>query len=534
MIRILGICIKPEEDGSEALLREVSKKLRLDETEIKQLRVVKKSLDARNKADIHWNYIADAAVEDEEKIFKLLKHKRNIMKTEEKTYDPGKRGCQPLKTRPCIVGAGPCGLFCAYFLAKEGYRPVLIEQGESAPERRRAAEKFWKEGLLNPLSNIQFGEGGAGTFSDGKLYTGVNDKSSRNMKVLETLVENGAPQEILYMNRPHIGTDILSDVVVNMRKKITDLGGEVLFNTRFADFAQRNGKLVSIALESGSGVFIRPCSVLVIAPGNSSRDTFCMLNSSGLEILPKSFAVGVRAQHLQSDINAAMYGKDSPELPPADYKLTYKAANGRGVYTFCMCPGGYVVNSSSEEGCLCINGMSYSDRAGKNANSAVVVTINPEDTGADKNPLKGIDFQRDLERKAYEQGKGSIPVQRLEDFMLNRPSERFGRILPQTKGSSAFADINQILPEYICSDIKEAFREFGRKIKGFDDPDCVLSAVESRTSSPVRIVRDEHFESRIKGIFPAGEGAGYSGGITSSAIDGIKVFEEIYKRYAPK
>ena len=535
MIRISSLKLEINHNEND-ILNAAAEKLRSDPADITALKIVKKSLDARDKGSIHWNYIIDVSVKNEAHILKSFKNNRNITMADNTVYKLPRQGTQPPAARPCITGSGPAGLFCTYFLAKEGYRPVLIEQGEPVAQRLKTAEKFWKEGILNPSSNIQFGEGGAGTFSDGKLNTGVSDKSGRIRLVLETFVENGAPEEILYSNRPHIGTDILSKVVENMRNRIIGWRGEVLFNTKFVDFAMRNGKLISIALESRNEVIIKPCTALILAPGNSARDTFAMLESMGVDIEAKAFAAGVRTVHLKEDINRAMYGPGyDSSLPPADYRLTYKAKDGRGVYTFCMCPGGYVVNSSSEEECLCINGMSLSKRDGKYSNSAVVVTVSPEDTGADKDPMLGIEFQRELERKAYKEGAGFIPVQRLGDFKERSADKNASLNMQEAfKGAAGYADINRILPEYICSDIKEAFDEFGKKIKGFDDPDTLLCAVESRTSCPIRIKRDEHFESNIKGIFPAGEGAGYAGGITSSAIDGIKVFEEIYSRYAPE
>lgn len=536
MIRITSLKLNighSEKDLKEAVL----KKLRLTVENITDCTIVKKSLDARDKENICWNYIIDAEVKNEESVLRIFKNNRNISRAADTRYVLPQKGRDKLPSRPCVIGSGPAGLFCAYFLAKEGYRPVLIEQGQCVEDRVNTIKRFWDENSLNPLSNVQFGEGGAGTFSDGKLNTGVNDKNGRNRIVLETFIQNGAPEEILYMNKPHIGTDVLAKVIVNMRKSIAGWGGDVLFNTKFVDFAKKDGRVISIALEKEREILIRPCSVLVLALGHSARDTFYMLGGMGLDIEAKAFAVGIRAEHKQEDINRAMYGDNYRELykdglPPADYKLTYRAKDGRGVYTFCMCPGGYVVNASSEEGALCVNGMSYSKRDGENANSAIIVAVTPEDTGADKDPMAGIEFQRELERKAYEKGKGLIPCQRLEDFSQLQCSDRFGRIIPESKGRTEFADINRILPDFICSDIREAFEAFGKKIRGFDDPDTVLSAVESRTSSPIRILRDSNLESNIKGIFPAGEGAGYAGGIVSSAIDGIKVFEEIYRRYS--
>lgn len=539
MIRISSLKLNPSHSKDD-LTGAVSRKLRLNECDIKELKIVKKSLDARDKSNIFWNYIVDIETENEEKILREFKNDRNICRAGKKEYVLPAQGKEPLKERPCIIGSGPAGLFCAYFLARYGYRPVLIEQGQCVEERIKTAEKFWKEGCLNPRSNVQFGEGGAGTFSDGKLTSGVKDTAGRKRLVLETFVENGAPEEILYLNKPHIGTDILSEVVSSMRNKIISWKGEVLFNTRFIDLAARDNELISIALECDDKIFIRPCTALVLAPGHSCRETFYMLKDLGLNIEAKAFAVGVRCEHPQEEINRAMYGENyrllyKDALPPADYKLTYKAKDGRGVYSFCMCPGGYVVNSSSEEGALCINGMSYSKRDSGVANSAIVVSVSPEDTNSLEDPMNGIRFQEMIERAAFKETGGLIASQRLCDFKSGTLSkDPDGPVFSRTKGRARSADLNKILPDFISSDIKEAFGGFAHKIKGFDNDNVIVSAPETRTSCPVRILRDEHFESNIKGIFPAGEGAGYSGGITSSAIDGIKIFEEIFRRFGTR
>lgn len=536
MIRITGLKLKPGH-GQEDIINAVSEKLRLNPSDIEGYEIVKKSLDARDKENIRWNYIIDVSAENEASLLNKFKNSRNISKTQKTEYALPEQGTERANSRPYIIGSGPCGLFCTYFLAKEGYKPVLIERGQSVCDRINTVDIFKREQRLDPESNILFGEGGAGTFSDGKLNTGVNDRQGRGRLVLETLVENGAPEEILYLNKPHIGTDLLTNIISNMRNRMEEWGAEILFNTKLADLYHKNNKIVSIALESKDQVLIRPCSILVLAAGHSARDTFYMLKDQGLAMRSKPFAVGLRAEHLQENINKAMYGDDFRQrygdlLPPADYKLTYKAKDGRGVYSFCMCPGGYIINSSSEEGRLCINGMSYSKRDSFNANSAIVVTVSPEDFGSGSDPLKGLAFQQELEEAAYKEGMGAIPVQTLGDFNNKCISDTFTGVSPLCESPVKPADLNRILPDYICNDIKEAFEYFGNRIKGFDDPCTVLSAVESRTSSPVRILRDDHFESNIKGIFPGGEGAGYAGGITSSAIDGIKIFEEIYGRYS--
>ncbi|MCF0141783.1 MAG: FAD-dependent oxidoreductase, partial [Parasporobacterium sp.] len=397
---------------------------------------------------------------------------------------------------------------------------------------------FSGEKPLNCHSNIQFGMGGAGTFSDGKLSTGVKDPSGRNRKVLEIFVECGADPVILYDNKPHLGTDELVKIVKNMGEHIESLGGEIRFNTEFTGFTASGNQIESITLRNDKGTFTEPCNVLVLAIGHSARNTFYMLNDAGLDMEAKSFAVGVRAEHNQHDINNSLYGEDyermyNVHLPAADYKLTYHAKSGRSVYSFCMCPGGFVVNASSEEGRICVNGMSYKNRDSENANSAIIVSVNPEDTGGDTDPLNGIEFQRRLEEKAFEEGKGAVPYQLLKDFTALKPTEEPGFVKPLIKGLHAPGNLNNVLPDYICNDIKEAFTDFGKKIKGFDDGDTVLSAVESRTSSPVRILRDENMESSVKGIMPIGEGAGYAGGIVSAAMDGLKAFEKICSKYSP-
>ena len=442
-------------------------------------------------------------------------------------YKFEKTGTCKLKYRPVIVGAGPAGLMAGYILAENNYNPIIIERGQDVDNRIKDVKKFWEEGVLNPNSNVQFGEGGAGAFSDGKLNTLVKDENNRGRKVFETFIKCGAPKDILYSYKPHIGTDVLVDVVKNMRKDIENMGGTFLYNTCLTNIQIEDNKVKSIEVNNSE---IIECDVLVLAIGHSARDTFNVIYNLGLEMTSKPFAVGIRVQHLQSDIDMAQFGKKYKDiLSPATYKLTYRASNNRGVYSFCMCPGGHVVNASSEEKRLAINGMSYNARDSKNANSAIVVTVTPDDFGNE--PLDGIEYQRRLEEKAYEIGKGKIPVQLLKDFKNNVESKEFGEVEPIIKGVYEFADINEVLPKDLTDSIKEAFDDFGRKIKGFDKDDTILAAVESRTSSPVRIVRNEGFESNICGIYPCGEGAGYAGGITSAAMDGIKVAEEIGRRY---
>lgn len=540
MIRISQVHLPVVHSYSD-LKKALCKKLHVDNLEDKDVFCVKKSLDARNKKNIIWNYIIDVRVDNEDEVLKKCDDDKNIAPAKTKKYHLPQRGSEKVTGRICVVGSGPCGLFAAYMLAKFGYNPVLIEQGHKVEERIRTVNDFFEEGKLDTDCNIQFGEGGAGTFSDGKLNTGVNDSKGRNNLVLKTFVENGAPSDILFSNKPHLGTDVLSGIIKNMRDKIVENGGLVMFDTKFVDFEVEDGALSKIILKvkqkAGDEKLIAvKCNNLVLAIGHSARDTYKMLYERHIKMFPKPFAVGIRIEHNQEYINKAQYGLNYKELygdalPVADYKLTCKTEDGRSVYSFCMCPGGYVVNSSSENGRLCVNGMSFSARDSKNANSAIVVSVNPEDFCFSGSPLDGLEYQRILEYKAYTACNGKIPVQLYKDFKLKKKSESFGSIIPETQGDTAFADLNEVLPDFVSKDILEAFEKFDKNIPGFAMDDAVLSGIESRTSSPVRIQRDDSFETNIKGIYPCGEGAGYAGGITSAAIDGIKVFETIYSKY---
>ncbi len=535
MIRVSQIRMNPAHDMDE-LRQYINRKLHISEKDLKDIRIVRRSLDARHKDDIHYVYTVDADIDHEEEILHRFRNNRNVTRAINLEYRLPEKGTEWMSYRPCVVGAGPAGLFCAYFLAVNGFSPILIEQGEDVDSRKRTVNKFLNgKSPLDPFSNIQFGEGGAGTFSDGKLTSSVKDSDGRKAMFLKIFHQHGAPESILYDAKPHIGTDVICRIVKSMRQKIIASGGEVWFNSRFIGYHETDGRLTSVLINRNGTVLNLTCSDLVLATGHSARDTFKMLFENGVEMQPKPFAVGVRAEHLQHEINDSQYGDHFADryiaLPPAEYKLTAHTSDGHSVYSFCMCPGGYVINSSSEPGHLCVNGMSYSGRDGSNANAAIVVNINPEDIGAVNDPMAAIRFQRELEEKAYSACNGSVPVQRLEDFIACRASTKFGRIEPMIKGSYSFADINNILPGFVSADIKEAFELFGSQITGYNDPDTVISAVESRTSSPIRIVRDDSFESSVKGIYPCGEGAGYAGGITSAAIDGIKVFEAIYRKY---
>ena len=524
MIRIRQIKIEVDKDNIDLLKKKVISKLKINESDIKNFKINKKSIDARKKDLIYYVYEVDLEIINEDKILKNTKS-NDIIKIENEEYKIDICGNKKLNNRIVIVGSGPAGLFCAYALASLGYKPLIIERGEKIEDRVKTVEKLFNEGILNPNSNVQFGEGGAGTFSDGKLNTLVKDKFNRCKKVYEIFVENGAPEEILYLNKPHIGTDVLRNVIINMRNKIISMGGEFRYNTTLTNLVINEEKLEKIEVNNNELI---DCEVLVLAIGHSARDTFKMLYENNLVMSPKPFAVGIRIMHTQEMINQNQYGTKY-KLPPADYKLTYNTKEKRGVYSFCMCPGGYVVNASSEEKFLAINGMSNHKRDSVTSNSAIVVTVNPNDYG--NSIFDGIKFQRMLEEKAYNLGKGKIPVQLYGDYKNNKISTGFRKVKPIIKGMYTFANINEIFPEFINESIKEAIEYYDTKIKGFSRSDAIVAGVESRTSSPIRIERDENFNSSVLGIYPIGEGAGYAGGITTSAIDGLKVSEEIARIY---
>lgn len=519
MIRVRNIKLLIEEDNESNLKNKICKKLRINN--ITDYKIVKKSIDARDKNNIYYVYELDIDTNEKVKI-----DNKDIINTPLEEYKYEITGNEELNNRVVIVGSGPAGLMCSYLLSEAGYPVTVIEQGSPIEERVKDVEEFFKTNKLNILSNIQFGEGGAGTFSDGKLNTLVKDKLNRGKKVFEIFIENGAPLEIMYLNKPHIGTDILRKVIVNIRNKIISMGGEFRFNTKMTDINISDGKVKSIIVNSNEEIM---CDVLVLAIGHSSRDTFKMLYDKGFAMKSKNFAVGFRIEHSQEMINKSQYGDKYKLLPPADYKLTHQCSNGRGVYSFCMCPGGFVVNASSEEGRLVVNGMSDYKRDEKNANSAIVVTVTDKDYG--EGVLAGVEYQRRLEEKAFSLGSGLIPVQKYIDYKNNINSESFGDVIPNTKGDYKLSNLRSIFSEDINSSLIEGIENFGRKINGFNRDDSMLLGVESRTSSPVIIERDEELVSSILGIYPCGEGAGYAGGITTASIDGIKVFESIISKY---
>lgn len=563
MIRIHQLTL-PVGHEPGALKKKAAKLLRVPEAEIAGLDLSRRSVDARKKDQLLYSYILDVELSNKSKEAAVCKKAKNpnIRLEQPEAYRVPARGEEPLRERPVVIGAGPAGLFAALLLAENGYAPLLLEQGDPVEERVRQVETFWKNGAdaLNPRSNVQFGEGGAGTFSDGKLNTLVKDVSGRNGKVLRTFVEAGADASILYDSKPHIGTDALRDVVKNIRKRILDAGGEVWFGCRVTGFETEDGAVSGVrivrvredgsasegAYEASSGGLdiekrqtvwgsetVIPAKAAVLAIGHSSRELFAQLAREKIFMEPKPFAVGLRIQHPQAQINRSQYGMDDPgELGAAPYKVTAKTSSGRGVYSFCMCPGGYVVNASSEPGRLAVNGMSNFLREGANANSALIVAVTPDDF-PEPGPLGGVEFQRRLEERAFLLGGGKIPVQLFGDFRENRRSADFGGVSPQFCGGYAFANLRGLMDEPLNQAFLEGMEQFGRRIAGFDRPDAVLAGIESRTSSPLRIVRDERLESSLKGLYPCGEGAGYAGGITSAAMDGLKVAEEIIGRYRP-
>lgn len=527
MIRLRQIKIALKDNKEEIILKKCASKLHIKSNSIKKLNINKLSLDCRKKPNIYYIYEVDIEVENEDVILNNNKENSDIFKTPVEKYNFEISGTEKIKNRPIIVGSGPAGLFCSYILLENGYKPIIIERGEQIEKRIETVENFWNKGILNKNSNVQFGEGGAGTFSDGKLNTLVKDRYYRQKKVFQTFVECGAPNEILYLNKPHIGTDLLRNVIINLRKKIISMGGEFRYNSTLTNIIIENKKIKKIEINNNEYI---NTDILVLAIGHSARDTFEMLYKNNLTMLPKPFAIGIRIQHPQTMINKSQYGIENSEfLPPASYKLTYTTKEKRGVYTFCMCPGGFVVNSSSEDEKLAINGMSNHNRDSLNANSAVIVTVTPNDFGT--NPLDGLKFQRDLESKAFKLGNGKIPIQLYKDFKNNVITNKLGEVNPIMKGDYTFTNIRKILPDYVSKSLIEAIEHFNTKIPSFARDDAILAAIESRTSSPIKIERNEYGISSIEGIYPCGEGAGYAGGITSAAIDGIKTAENIAKKY---
>ncbi len=532
MIRIQQLKL-PIEHTKEMLEEKLRSLLRLKDAQDFSYEIIRRSIDARKKPNIYFVYTIDVKTSSEARLIKKL-HQPNILLVNQSRYHFPKPGILPLPYRPVIVGAGPAGLFCAYELALHGYRPILIERGKPVEKRMEDVLHFWEGGPLDPSSNVQFGEGGAGTFSDGKLNTLIKDPLGRGRVVLEIFCKCGAPSEILYDAKPHIGTDLLITVIQNMRAEILRLGGKILFETCLIDLLCEKNSLTGILVRDVTGEHVIQTRLCVLAPGHSARDTFEMLSKHALLMQPKPFAVGFRVEHPQSMINESQYGfgYENKSLPAAAYKVTAHPKGLRPVYSFCMCPGGYVVNASSESKHLAINGMSYYRRDGANANSAIVIAVSPEDFPGD-DALSGVRFQRSLEGHAYRLCDGKIPQQLYGDFKAARLSKGYGDFSSARKGEACFGALHELLTEEMNKSFIAGMEQFGARLQGFDREDAILSGIESRTSSPLRILRGEDFESSIKGLYPCGEGAGYAGGITSAAMDGIKIAEAIAGKYHP-
>ena len=543
MIRINNIKM-PVKHTEDDLKKTVYKLYRINEKEVKSFEIAGQAIDARKKDNVVFVYAVDISFKfDEEKEKKRFENVKNVRKIEKKPYFTEKienfTENESIK-RPVVVGSGPAGIFAGLVLAEAGLKPIIIEQGKSVDEREKDVYNFFKTGKLDKYSNVQFGEGGAGTFSDGKLNTNTNN--FRIQKVYDELILAGADPKINYMSKPHIGTDKLIEIMRKIRHKIESLGGEYRFSTKlikvnYEKSDSENKKIKSILVENVESsdenkIYEILSNIVVLAIGHSARDTFFMLNEENVVMERKTFSVGVRIEHLQSMINHSQYGKFANKLPAAEYKLNVKTSNGRGVYTFCMCPGGVVVPSSSEEGRLVVNGMSYSQRDLENANSAILVNVFPEDFPGES-VLAGVEFQRRLEEKAFELGGKNYkaPVQLFGDFVNNKISTELGKVKPSYLAGYKFANLNENFPQYINDSLKEGINLMDRKIKGFASYDAVLSGVESRSSSPVKIPRNEKFFSNIEGLMPCGEGAGYAGGIMSAAVDGIKCAEYVIGYY---
>jgi len=528
MIRINSIVLSLDEPW-EALRSKAAKALRLSSEDIVSFRILKESIDARG-SEVKLSYSVMVETKDDERVLLRARNRDASLYVEEPRASVS-YGTEVLHEKPIIVGFGPAGIFCAMTLAKHGYEPVVIERGDDVDKRTAAVDAFMAGGALDTESNIQFGEGGAGAFSDGKLTTRIKDQRVR--EVMAELIDAGAPAEIAYLSKPHVGTDILKNVVRNMRKKIESLGGEITFRQKLEDIGMDGGRVRS-AKVSGRDV---PAEALVLAIGHSARDTYEMLFKNGIEMEAKSMAVGARVENLQELIDINQYGKwaGHERLRSSEYKLTRKLSDGRGAYSFCMCPGGFVVPAASEDGRLVVNGMSYHARDGRNANSAIVVSVTPDDYG--NHPLDGIRFQRLIEEKAYAAGGGNYtaPVQLVSDFIEGKVSTSLGEVTPTYVPAVSFADIGRLLPDPVTKGLREALTDFNVKIRGFSENGAVLTGVETRTSAPVRVVRSHELQSvSCSGLYLTGEGAGYAGGIVSAAVDGIKAAESIMNRYRPR
>jgi uncharacterized FAD-dependent dehydrogenase len=530
MLRVSEIKL-PLDHGPDALKSALLKKLRVSAQDLKSFAVFKRGVDARKRSAILYAYIVDAEVADEADVLRRVKNDPHVTRTPNLDYPGAARAPSTPFNRPVVIGAGPCGLFAALILAQAGYRPIILERGKVVRERTKDTWGLWRKSVLNPESNVQFGEGGAGTFSDGKLYSQIKDPRHLGRKVLTEFVKAGAPEDILTEAHPHIGTFRLVTMVESLRETIEGLGGEYRFESRVTDIEIDDARRVcAVVLANGSRI---ETNHVVLAPGHSARDVFQMLYDRGVDIEAKPFSIGFRIEHPQSIIDKARYGKTIPQLGAAEYRLVHHAANGRSVYSFCMCPGGTVVAATSEEGRVATNGMSQYSRNERNANAGIVVGITPDDYP--EHVLAGIELQRKWESKAFEAGGRTYkaPGQRVGDFLKRQPSTQLGAVTPSYRPGVHLTDLSDCLPDYAIEAIREAIPAFARQIPGFAMEDAILTGVETRTSSPIRIKRGADFESpNTKGLYPAGEGAGFAGGILSAGVDGIKVAEAVARAIA--
>ncbi len=526
MLRLTEIKL-PLDHSEDDLKAAILARLGIAADELIGYSIFRRGFDARKLSAIQFVYTLEVEVRDETGLLEPLKNVPHISPAQDTAYHFVAQAPKDLTERPIVIGTGPCGIFAGLVLAQMGFRPIILERGKAVRERTKDTFGLWRQGKLDPESNVQFGEGGAGTFSDGKLHSQIKDPKHYGRKVLTEFVKAGAPPEILYVSKPHVGTFRLVGVVEEMRHTIEQLGGEIRFQSKVADIVIDNGQVRGVVLASGERIASRH---VVLAVGHSARDTFEMLHSRGVYMEAKPFSIGFRIEHPQSLIDRARFGRNAgnPQLGAADYKLVHHCANGRSVYSFCMCPGGTVVASTSEEGCVVTNGMSQYSRNERNANSGIVVGITPQDYPGDV--LAGIAFQRQWEQRAFELGGKNYcaPAQLVGDFLAGRPSTALGAVEPSYMPGVHLTDLSTALPDYAIAAIREALPAFEKQIKGFAMHDAVLTGVETRTSSPVRIKRREDFQSmNIAGLYPAGEGAGYAGGILSAAVDGIEVAEAV-------